>query len=108
MSVPAVTSIVIYKGTDFEEKVSIALTTLAGTETVTAKVRKHETASTSYSFDTHIDTTNNAVVISMGNSVTDNLTEGRNYFYIISQNASTNKIMKLVEGSIIVNPTVSS
>ena len=44
----------------------------------------------------------------MGNSVTDDLTEGRNYFDIISQNSSTNKIMKLVEGSIIVNPTVSS
>jgi hypothetical protein len=108
MSVPAVTSLVIYKGTDFEKKVSIALTTLAGTETITAKIRKHETSSTSYSFDTYIDTTNNAVVISMGNSVTDDLTEGRNYFDIISQNSSTNKIMKLVEGSIIVNQTVSS
>ena len=108
MSVPALTTLVIYKGTDFEEKVSIAVTTLSSaTHTATAKIRKHETSETSYSFDTYIDESDNSVVISMGSSISEDLSLGRNYFDIIIQNNSTNKIMKLVEGSIIVNQTVS-
>lgn len=108
MSVPAITTLVIYKGTDFEEKVSIAATTLSSSgDTATAKIRKHQTSETSYSFDTYIDEGDNSVVISMGSSITEDLSSGRNYFDIIIQNNTTNKIMKLIEGSIIVNETVS-
>jgi hypothetical protein len=108
MSVPSITTIKIYKGTDFEKKVSIGVTTLnASNHTATAKIRKHESAETSYNFNTYIDESDNSVVISMASTITDDLTLGRNYFDIIIRNNTTNKTMKLVEGSIIVNQTVS-
>jgi len=108
MSVPSVTTIKIYKGTDFEKKVSIGLTTLnASNQTATAKIRKHESSETSYNFNTYIDESDNSVVISMASTITDDLTLGRNYFDIVIRNNTTNKVMKLVEGSIIVNQTVS-
>ena len=43
----------------------------------------------------------------MASTITDDLTLGRNYFDIVIRNNTTNKVMKLVEGSIIVNQTVS-
>jgi hypothetical protein len=109
MSVPAVTTLSIYRGTDFEKKVSIGLTTLnASSQTATAKIRKHQTAEDFYSFDTYIDESDNSILISMGSTITTNLTLGRNYFDIIIENNSSNKIMKLVEGTIIVSQTVSA
>lgn len=108
MSVPAVTTISIYRGTDFEKRVSIGLTTLdASAQTAIAKIRKHETAEDFHTFDTYIDENDNSILISMGSTTTDDLTLGRNYFDIVIQNNSSNKIMKLVEGTIIVNQTVS-
>jgi hypothetical protein len=108
MSVPAITSLSIYKGTDFEQKVSIAITTLdSSIHTASAKIRKHQTSETYQNFNTYIDEIDNSVVISMGNTVTSDLDSGRNYFDIVIENSSTNKIMKLTEGSILVYDTIS-
>lgn len=108
MSVPSITTLSIYKGTDFEEKVSIGITDLSFlNHTATAKIRKYEGSQTSYSFDAYISENDNSVIISMGSSITENLSLGRNYFDIIIQNNNTDKIMKLIEGSVIVSQTVS-
>jgi hypothetical protein len=43
----------------------------------------------------------------MGNTITTDLDLGRNYFDIFLINNQTNKTIKLVEGSIIVNDSAS-
>lgn len=108
MSVPAVTSISIYKGTDFEKKISIATTTISSSsQTASAKIRKHPGSETYKNFNTYIDDDDNSVVISMGSTITSDLDNGRNYFDIIIETNATDKIMKVVEGSILVYDTVS-
>jgi hypothetical protein len=108
MSVPSVTSITIYKGTDFEKKVSIAVTTLdSSSQTALAKIRKHPASENYKTFDTYINEDDNSVLISMASSITSDLDNGRNYFDIIIETNSTDKLMKVVEGSILVYDTVS-
>lgn len=111
MSVPAV-NIVIEKGTDFEAIYNVtnpdntvySLTNQAAT----AKIRKHPTATTSKSFQTSIISGVGEIRISMGSTITAQLTEGRNYYDVILTSATTGKITKVFEGTAIVKPSIST
>lgn len=110
MSVPVV-NIVIEKGTSFEATYYVtnaddsvyALTN----QSATAKIRKHPTASTSKSFVTSITVNTGEIKISMGSTITADLTSGRNYYDVILTHATTGKVTKIFEGMAIVNDTVS-
>ena len=110
MAVPAV-NIVIEKGTDFEATYNVtnadnsvyALTN----QSASAKIRKHPTATTSKSFTTTITTATGDIKISMGSTVTAELTAGRNYYDVILTNSVTGKVTKVFEGTAIVKDTVS-
>lgn len=110
MSVPAV-NIVIEKGTDFEATYNVlnnddSVYALSN-QTASAKIRKHPTATSSKSFQTSITVATGQIKISMGSTVTANLTAGRNYYDVILTNIGTGKISKVFEGTAIVKDTVS-
>lgn len=108
MSVQELTSIKIDRGTDFEKSISIGTTVLnVGIHSTISKIRKHPSAPDYSEFETTINSSNNSVIISMASTITTNLDLGRNYFDIFLINNQTNKISKLVEGSIIVNESAS-
>jgi len=110
MTVPAV-NIVIEKGTDFEAIYNVtnsdesvySLTNQAAT----AKIRKHPTATSSKSFQTSITVSTGEIKISMGSTVTADLTAGRNYYDVILTHSTTGKKVKIFEGMAMVNDTVS-
>jgi hypothetical protein len=110
MTVPAV-NIVIEKGTSFEATYNVtnndsSVYSLTN-QTATAKIRKHPTATTSKSFTTSITTSTGEIKISMGSTVTSELTSGRNYYDVILTHATTGKVVKIFEGTAIVKDTVS-
>lgn len=110
MTVPAV-NIVIEKGTSFEATYNVtnndsSVYSLTN-QTATAKIRKHPTATTSKSFTTSITTSTGEIKISMGSTVTAELTSGRNYYDVILTHATTGKVVKIFEGTAIVKDTVS-
>jgi hypothetical protein len=74
----------------------------------TAKIRKHPTATASTSFSTTITTATGEIKISMGSTLTADLTPGRNYYDVIITNSVTSKIQKVFEGTVIVSDTVST
>jgi len=110
MTVPAV-NIVIEKGTSFEATYNVtnsddSVYSLTN-QTATAKIRKHPTATSSKSFSTGITTATGEIVISMGSTITADLSEGRNYYDVILTHSSTGDIIKIFQGMAMVNNTVS-
>ena len=110
MTVPAV-NIVIEKGTDFEATYNVSnaddsVYSLTN-QSATAKIRKHPTATTSKSFQTSITVATGEIKISMGSTVTADLSSGRNYYDVIITHNTTGKITKIFEGTAIVKDTVS-
>ena len=110
MTVPAV-NIVIEKGTSFEATYNVtnsddSVYSLTN-QSATAKIRKHPTATTSKSFTTSITTATGEIKISMGSTVTAELTAGRNYYDVIITHSTTGKVTKIFEGTAIVKETVS-
>lgn len=110
MAIPAV-NLVIEKGTDFEATFNVAnadgsVFSLAN-YSATSKIRKHPTATNPKSFSTSITVATGEIKISMGSTVTAQLTAGRNYYDVIITQSGTGKIQKVFEGSAIVNETVS-
>jgi len=110
MSVPAV-NIVIEKGTDFEAIYNVtnndsSVYSLTN-QTATAKIRKHPTASSVKSFQTSITVATGEIKISMGSTVTAELTAGRNYYDVILTHSATGKVVKIFEGTAMVHDTVS-
>lgn len=110
MSVPVV-NIIIEKGTNFEATYEVtnaddSVYALAN-QSATAKIRKHPTASTSKSFQTTVTVATGKILISMGSTVTADLTPGRNYYDVILTNSSNGKVTKIFEGTAIVKDTVS-
>ena len=110
MSVPVV-NIVIEKGTDFEATYSVTNNDSSvyslSSQSATAKIRKHPTATTSKSFATTITVGTGEIRISMGSTVTSQLTAGRNYYDVILTNSSNGKVTKIFEGTALVHDTVS-
>lgn len=110
MSVPAV-NLTIDKGTSFEATFNVtnadgsvfSLTNYAAT----AKIRKHPTATSSKSFTPSITVATGEIKISMGSTVTADLTVGRNYYDVIITHSVTGKVQKVFEGTAIVSDTVS-
>ena len=110
MAVPAV-NLTIEKGTSFEATFNVlnadgsvfSLLNYAAS----AKIRKHPTAPISKTFSTTITVQTGEIKISMGSTVTADLTSGRNYYDVLITQSGTNKIQKVFEGTAIVSDTVS-
>ncbi len=110
MTVPAV-NIVIEKGTSFEATYNVtnadnSVYSLTN-QSATAKIRKHPTATSAKSFTTTITVATGEVKISMGSTVTAELTAGRNYYDVILTHSTTGKVTKIFEGMAMVNDTIS-
>ena len=110
MAVPSV-NITINSGTNFQNTFTmknsdgtvIDLTGYSGT----SKIRKYPTDSLNVqSFAVGINSTAGLITISMESATTAELGEGRNYYDVILTN-SDGDIYKVIEGTAIVNPTVS-
>jgi hypothetical protein len=109
MAVSAV-NIVIEQGTDYQEVFTVNnpdgtpldLTGYTGA----AKIRKFPESTTSTSFSVGIVSTAGQVVVSLANTVTDDLKGGR-YYYDIIITSSVGKKTKVVDGMVLVNPSES-
>jgi hypothetical protein len=101
----------IQKGTDFEavfylteddgQKLNLT------SHTAVAKLRKHPTASTSYSFSTTLNIGDGSIKISMPKNVTSTLPSGRCYYDILITYTVTNTTIRVGYGTIIVEETAS-
>ena len=111
MAVPAV-NLTIEKGTSFETTFNITNSDgsafVLSNFSASAKIRKHPTATTSKSFSTTLTSATGEIRISMGSTVTADLTPGRNYYDVVITNSVTSKVQKVFEGTVIVSDTVST
>jgi hypothetical protein len=109
MAVAAV-NIVIEQGTDYQEVFTInnpdgSPIDLTG-HTGVAKIRKFPESAASTPFTVGIVSTAGQVVVSLANTITDDLKSGRYYYDIIIISSSGNKT-KVVDGMVLVNPSES-
>lgn len=111
MAVPAV-NITIEKGTYFENTFNIDnddgspynLSNYTGI----ARIRKHPSSSTYHSFSVTITALTGLIKLIMVPSVTSQLKEGRNYYdVVIIDNANPDYKIKVIEGTVIVLPSIS-
>jgi hypothetical protein len=111
MSAVFAVNLVIHKGTDFETEFNLTedngmpldLTGYTGS----AKIRKHPTAKKYNTFVVNfVDRLQGKVKISMGSSITPNLSPGRNCYDLFLTDR-TGKIIKVVEGNVLVNNSVT-
>lgn len=102
-------NLIIHKGTNFEETFVLQDENDSGlnltNSTITAKIKKHPTATQFHSFTTLI--INGNATISMASTITAVLKSGRNHFDIVLTN-SVGFVSKILEGNILVYDTVSS
>ena len=110
MAVPVI-NIVIEKGTDFESSFTVynpngSTLDLNGYSSV-SKLKKFPSSTESQSFSVGIVTAIGKVVISMANTISSSLSEGRHYYDVIIANDSTGKKQKIVEGMAIVKSSAS-
>lgn len=103
-------NLIIHKGTYFEETFSLTQEDGGGLNltntSITAKLRKHSTASTSYPFTTSITVADSTVKVSMASTVTSTLPSGRCVYDVVLTTSGGLK-SKVAEGTIIVEDTVS-
>jgi phage baseplate assembly protein gpV len=110
MAVPAV-NLTLDKGTDFET--TFNLTNSDGTffsltnYTATARVKKHPSSTTYKEFTTAITISTAEIKLTMSAANTALLTSGRNYYDVIITHTTINKKIKVFEGMILVQDTVS-
>lgn len=109
MASPTV-NIVIDKGTYFENTFFVnnddgSTYDLIG-YTASSKIRKHPTSTNSQSFSVFIVSSQGKITLSMSSSITSQLTEGRNYYDILLIDPYGDRT-KVIEGTAIVNPSVS-
>jgi hypothetical protein len=109
MAVPAV-NIVVEQGTDYDEVFTVnnpdgSPLDLTG-YTGVAKIRKFPESTTSTSFSVGIVSTAGQVVVSLANTVTDDLKAGR-YYYDVIIISSQGKKTKVVDGMVLVNASES-
>lgn len=110
MATPAV-NIIIDKGTSFENSFTVfnddnSVFNLSGYSAV-AKIRKHPASLNYKQFSVSILTGQGKIILSMDPNVTSQLSDGRNYYDIVVTNSATNHVTKVIEGTAIVNPSVS-
>ena len=109
MAVAAV-NIVIDQGTDYQEVFTVnnpdgSPLDLTG-YTGVAKIRKFPESATSTSFGVGIVSAAGQVVVSLANTITEDLKPGRHYYDIIIT-SSAGKKTKVVDGMVLVNPSES-
>jgi hypothetical protein len=109
MAVAAV-NIVIEQGTDYQEVFTVnnpdgSPLDLTGHVGV-AKIRKFPESITSTSFNVGIVSATGQVVVSLANTVTEDLKAGRYYYDVIIE-SSVGKKTKVVDGMVIVNASES-
>lgn len=110
MAVAAV-NLTIQKGTDFEN--SFILSTDDGSalnligKSAVAKLKKHPTATTSYSFQTTITVADSSVRLTMPKSTTATLPSGRCVYDVLLVDSVNNVTTKAITGTIIVEDSVS-
>jgi hypothetical protein len=111
MSAVVSVNLVIHKGTDFEAEFNLTedngmpldLTGYTGS----AKIRKHPTAKKYNTFMVNfVDRVGGKVKISMGSSITPNLSPGRNCYDLFLTDR-IGKVIKVVEGNVIVYNSVT-
>lgn len=110
MATPTV-NIVIDKGSYFENTFNISnsdgtVANLTGYTNAVARIKKHPGATTSYSFQTNVTLASGRIVVSMGHTTTSLLDVGRNYYDIFITSPGGD-VLKVIEGTAIVNPSVS-
>lgn len=110
MAAVSAVNLTIHKGTYFEETFQLAAEDGGGlnliNNTATAKLRKHPSSATSYTFSTTLTVADSTVKISMGSTTTASLPSGRCYYDVILT-TSGGLVSKVVEGNVIVEETVS-
>jgi hypothetical protein len=110
MSQVSAVNLIIHKGTSFEETFFLSAEDGGGlnlnNQSVTAKLRKHSTASTSYPFATSLTVVDSSVKISMASTMTSTLPNGRCVYDIILTSTS-GFITKVLEGNVLVQETIS-
>jgi hypothetical protein len=75
--------------------------------TASSKMRKHYTASTSYTFEiTFVDRVKGKISIRMSDAITQTIPEGR-YVYDVFIESSNGTKTKVVAGMVLVHPGVS-
>ena len=110
MAAVSVVNLTIQKGTYFGDTFSLTAEDGLGlnlsNQIATAKLRKHYTAGIAYTFSTTITVAESTVKIEMSPAVTAILPSGRCVYDVIlsSSGGSTSKV---VEGTILVQETVS-
>jgi len=110
MAAVSAVNLVIQKGTYFEETFTLSADDESRlnltNQTATAKLRKHPTAGVAYTFSTTLTVADSSVKISMQPAVTATLPSGR-CVYDLLLTSSVGIISKVLEGSVIVQETVS-
>jgi hypothetical protein len=113
MAVYEINSLIIQKGTDFDETFGISNEDGSPLEINSSfvgvsKLSKYPGASKKYPFDVYLDEINSSVNISMASTMTSELPSGRCYFDILLTYGYTDTTTKkFVTGSIIVQDTSS-
>ena len=110
MAVAAV-NIVIEQGTDYQEVFTVnnpdgSPLNLTG-HTGTAKIRKFPESAVSTPFTVGIVSAAGQVVVSLANTVTQDLKAGRYYYDVIITSSATSKKTKVVDGMVLVNASES-
>lgn len=76
--------------------------------TAESSIRKHYASSTSYPFSiTFVDRANGRLALSMSDTLTSTLSEGRYVYDVVITNESTGIKKRVVMGSVLVSPGVS-
>ena len=120
MAVSEITNLSIEKGTNFDAKFKILKSdssnySFSSNYSGKAKIRKYPSSPNFQEFKVDIIGSTGEVIISMGKTVTELLTSGRNYFDVLitgpTQNPNgigiTYSTKKILEGTIIVSDTAS-
>ena len=111
MAVPSV-NITIEQGSDFENIFTVTnpdgspLDLLGYTSS--AKIKKFPSSTTSSSFSVGIITSAGQVIVSMANTITNQLSPGRYYYDVIITSVPTGKISRIIEGMALITPSVST
>jgi hypothetical protein len=105
-----VVNLSIEKGTDFEasftvtgddgDPLNLLYTTAFGS------IKKHPTSERSHDFVVGITTSESSINVSMGRTVTSQLSSGRNCFDIFIQNNQLDFVSRVVTGTVIVEDTI--
>lgn len=110
MAAVSAVNLTIHKGTYFEETFYLTAEDGAGlnliNNTVTAKLKKHPGATTSYPFTTTLTIGDSTVKIAMASTMTATLPTGR-CTYDVLLTTSGGMVSKVVEGNVIVQETTS-